>query len=117
MKPEMKKKLEKAGWRIGSAEDFLTPKTHRVRAASSALREPRKKLARLSSKDREKLARVTQIQRQARKIFSTNKAVSKWLISPALALEGAVPIDLLDTDQGAKDVEAVLKGIAHGNVM
>jgi len=81
------------------------------------IRDQRKKLARLSSENTEKLVRIARIQHQARKIFSTNEAVSGWLRSPAPALEGSLPIDLLDTDLGAREVEAVLNGIAYGNVM
>jgi uncharacterized protein (DUF2384 family) len=32
-------------------------------------------------------------------------------------LGGHAPIDLLDTDVGAQEVEALLNGIAYGNVM
>lgn len=81
------------------------------------IRDQRKKLARLSSENTEKLVRIARIQHQARKIFSTDEAVSDWLMSPAPALEGAKPIDLLDTGLGAREIEAVLNGIAYGNVM
>jgi len=81
------------------------------------IRDQRKKLARLSSENTEKLVRTARIQHLARKVFSTNEAVSGWLTSPAPALEGAKPIDLLDTDLGAREIEAVLNGIAYGNVM
>lgn len=81
------------------------------------IRDQRKKLARLSSENTEKLVRIARIQHQARRIFSTNEAVSGWLRSPAPALEGALPIDLLDTDLGSREVENVLNGIAYGNVM
>ncbi len=81
------------------------------------IRDQRKKSTRLSSGNTEKLVRTARVQLQARKIFSTNEAVSGWLRSPAPALEGARPIDLLDTDLGAREVEAVLNGIAYGNVL
>jgi putative toxin-antitoxin system antitoxin component (TIGR02293 family) len=81
------------------------------------IRDQRKKLSRLSSENTEKLVRVARIHRQAGKIFSTNEAISGWLRSPAPALEGARPIDLVDTDFGAREVENVLNGIAYGNVM
>jgi putative toxin-antitoxin system antitoxin component (TIGR02293 family) len=85
--------------------------------SARTIRDQRKKLARLSSENTEKLVRIARVQHQARKIFSTNEAVSGWLRSPAPALEGAHPIDLLDTDLGAREVENVLNGIAYGNVM
>jgi putative toxin-antitoxin system antitoxin component (TIGR02293 family) len=73
--------------------------------------------ARLSSESTQKLVRGARIQQLGRKIFRTNLAVSQWLASPAQALGGHAPIDLLDTDVGAQEVEALLNGIAYGNVM
>jgi putative toxin-antitoxin system antitoxin component (TIGR02293 family) len=63
------------------------------------------------------LVRIARVHREARKIFTTDEAVSQWLRSPAPALDGLAPIDMLDTDMGAREVEAVLNGIAYGNVM
>jgi putative toxin-antitoxin system antitoxin component (TIGR02293 family) len=71
----------------------------------------------LSLKNAEKLARLARVQSQARKIFTTDEAVSQWLSSPTPALNGRVPIDMLGTDKGTREVEAVLNGIAYGNVM
>jgi putative toxin-antitoxin system antitoxin component (TIGR02293 family) len=81
------------------------------------IRDQRKKLNRLSSENTEKLVRIVRIQRQARKIFSSDEAVSDWLTTPAPTLDGAKPIDFLDTDLGAREVESILNGIAYGNVM
>jgi len=81
------------------------------------IRDQRMKRARLSSENTEKLVRTARIQNQARRVFSTNEAVSGWLGSPSPALAGSRPIDLLDTDLGSREVEAVINGIAFGNVM
>jgi putative toxin-antitoxin system antitoxin component (TIGR02293 family) len=81
------------------------------------IRDQRRKSTRLSSGNTEKLVRTARVLHQAKKIFSTNEAISGWLRSPAPALEGARPIDLLDTDLGAREIESVLNGIAYGNVM
>ena len=81
------------------------------------IRDQRKKHLRLSKENTEKLVRIARIHHQARTIFSTNEAASEWLRAPAPALEGARPIDLLDTDLGVREVENVLTGIAYGNVM
>jgi len=77
----------------------------------------RKKKVRLSSERTEKLVRIARIQTLARSIFSTDAAVAEWLNAPAPALNGIKPIDLVDTDTGAREIEAVLHGIAYGNVM
>jgi len=81
------------------------------------IRDQRKKSVRLSRENTEKLVRLARLHRQARKVFTTDEAVSQWLASPAPALDGVEPIDLLDTDTGAREVESVLTGIAYGNVM
>jgi putative toxin-antitoxin system antitoxin component (TIGR02293 family) len=71
----------------------------------------------LSKDYTEKLVRVARVQSLAKTIFTTDVAVAEWLSAPAPALGGVKPMGLLDTDTGAREVEAVLNGIAHGNVM
>lgn len=81
------------------------------------IRDQRKRKVRLSSENTEKLVRIARIQRLGRSIFSTDGAVAEWLRAPAPALNGIKPIDLVDTDTGAREIEAVLHGMAYGNVM
>ena len=64
-----------------------------------------------------KLVRIARIQTLARAIFSADAAVAEWLNAPAPALNGIKPIDLVDTDTGAHEIEAILHGIEYGNVM
>lgn len=73
--------------------------------------------ARLTSEETEKVMRVVRVQHLARKLFTDDDAVAEWLRTPAPALEGIAPIDLLDTDLGAREVESLIQGIAHGNVI
>jgi putative toxin-antitoxin system antitoxin component (TIGR02293 family) len=89
----------------------------KLRVSPRTVRDQRKKLVRLSSENTEKLVRIARIQSQARKVFSTDEAVAGWLRSPSPALDGTLPIDLLDTDLGAREVESVINGMAYGNVM
>lgn len=81
------------------------------------LRDQRKKSGRLSKENTEKLVRIARVQVLAKRILASDEAVARWLTTPAPALDGAAPLDLLDTETGARDVEAVLNGIAYGNVM
>ena len=53
----------------------------------------------------ERLERVTALGIEA---LGSLLAVERWLQEPNRALGGAVPISLLQTDEGARDVEAVL---------
>jgi len=41
----------------------------------------------------------------------------EWLDSSAPSLSGRTPFEMLDTELGARQVESVLQGLVHGNVM
>lgn len=81
------------------------------------IRDQRKRAVRLSPEHTEKLVRIARIHQQARRLFTTDEAVAGWMASPAPALDGLKPIDLLDTDVGTREVEGLLLGLAHGHVM
>jgi putative toxin-antitoxin system antitoxin component (TIGR02293 family) len=81
------------------------------------IRDQRQRKVRLSAENTEKLVRVARIQTLGRTLFSTDDGVADWLRTPAPALHGTKPIDLLDTDTGAREIEAVLHGMAFGHVM
>ena len=68
----------------------------------------------LSSETSEKLLRVARIRNLARLLFSTDEAVSEWLSKADTALGNMAPIDLLDTDLGAREVENLLQSLSHG---
>jgi putative toxin-antitoxin system antitoxin component (TIGR02293 family) len=81
------------------------------------LRDQASRATRLSRENTEKLVRAARVHALARRVFSTDDAANRWLAAPALALDGFAPFDLLDTDVGAREVELVLHGIAHGNIL
>jgi putative toxin-antitoxin system antitoxin component (TIGR02293 family) len=68
----------------------------------------------LSSETSEKLLRVARIRNLCRLLFSTDAAVSEWLSKTDTALGNMAPIDLLDTELGAREVENLLRSLAHG---
>jgi putative toxin-antitoxin system antitoxin component (TIGR02293 family) len=68
----------------------------------------------LSSETSEKLLRVARIRNLGRLLFSTDQAVSEWLSKTDTALGDMAPIDVLDTDLGAREVENLLRSLAHG---
>src|SRR5882724_10092551 len=45
---------------------------------------------------------------------TTDAAVSEWLSKPEQALGNIAPLDLLDTDFGAREVENLLRSLAYG---
>jgi putative toxin-antitoxin system antitoxin component (TIGR02293 family) len=69
----------------------------------------------LSSEASEKLLRVARVRNLGRAIFATDDAVSDWLSKPEATLNGAAPLDLLDTDLGSREVENLLRALAYGH--
>jgi putative toxin-antitoxin system antitoxin component (TIGR02293 family) len=68
----------------------------------------------LSTEASEKVLRVARICNLARSLFASNKSISQWLSKPDGALGNIAPIDMLDTDLGARAVEDLLRSLAHG---
>ena len=58
-----------------------------------------------------RLARVTAI---AIEIIGDEQSAMRWLDTPNRALDGHRPLDQLDTDADAREVEDVLGRIAYG---
>jgi putative toxin-antitoxin system antitoxin component (TIGR02293 family) len=69
----------------------------------------------LSSETSEKLLRVARVRNLGRTIFTTDEAVSEWLSKPDATLINMAPLDLLDTDLGAREVENLLRALAYGH--
>jgi len=63
----------------------------------------------------EKVLRAARLMAKARMIFSDDLSVVTWLNTEAPSLNGEKPIDLLDTDVGAAEVEGLILGLAYGN--
>jgi len=68
----------------------------------------------LSSETSEKLLRAARVRNLGRTLFTTDAAVSKWLSKPEPTLGNMAPLDLLDTDFGAREVENLLRSLAYG---
>jgi len=89
---------------------------------ASKLRVATRTLTRLSGEHKplppeitEKVLRAARVMIKARTILSDDLSVVTWLNTEAPALRGVKPIDLLDTDVGAAEVEGVILGLAYGN--
>ncbi|MFA6286100.1 MAG: antitoxin Xre-like helix-turn-helix domain-containing protein [Opitutaceae bacterium] len=72
----------------------------------------------LSPEISEKIIRVARVRDLAGTLFTSDDAIIDWLTTTkAPALHGVPPIAWMDTATGARQVEALLLGIIHGNVM
>lgn len=74
----------------------------------------RKQERRLSPSESDRLFRVVRIAVQASEVLGGKEQAARWLRAPNRALSGQMPLELLDTDLGSRQVEEVLGRIEHG---
>jgi putative toxin-antitoxin system antitoxin component (TIGR02293 family) len=74
----------------------------------------RRTIGRLSPEQSDRLVRVLRIVAEAEATFGSREKAHRWLRRPTTALGGEAPLDLLDTDPGARRVETLLGRIAYG---
>lgn len=75
-------------------------------------RRKRERVFRPDESDR--LLRLGRIAAMAEEVLGTREKAAAWLQDPNRALGGPRPLDRLDTDLGARQVEQILGRIAHG---
>jgi len=68
----------------------------------------RKQAGRLGFADSERALRLGSVTALGKTVLGSTRAAGRWLLKPNAALGGAVPLTLLQTDFGARQVEAVL---------
>lgn len=74
----------------------------------------RRKIGTLTTEQSDRLIRAARVIAEAEETFGSQEKAGKWLRRPTTALGGEKPIALLDTTEGAAQVEALLGRIAHG---
>ena len=91
-------------------------------ALATALRIPPRTLSRrlgagrFSTGESERILRLARVVARAGELFCTREALTHWLRSPETALGGQAPLEYLDTDVGAREVEDLLGRLLHGVV-
>jgi putative toxin-antitoxin system antitoxin component (TIGR02293 family) len=87
------------------------------------LRTPESTAHRLIKDDRrldpaasERVVRVADITRMAEETFGGREAATRWLKTANLALGGATPLSMLDTEPGTAEVRRILSSIDYGGV-
>ena len=68
----------------------------------------------LNSVESDRLLRFAALMRLAEAVFDGAEPSRAWLHAENRALGGVVPVALLDTDAGTRQVEAVLGRLKHG---
>lgn len=68
----------------------------------------------LSLEESDKLQRLERVLSHAILVLGASEKANRWLRKPNRALEGAVPVDLLISETGARQVEEILGRIEYG---
>jgi putative toxin-antitoxin system antitoxin component (TIGR02293 family) len=74
----------------------------------------RKEERRLSASESDRLYRLARIAARAEEVLGASEEARRWLVAPNRALGSVAPLSLLDTDEGARQVEAILGRLEHG---
>jgi putative toxin-antitoxin system antitoxin component (TIGR02293 family) len=74
----------------------------------------RRKVGTLTADQSDRLLRAARVIAMAEETFGNQEKAAGWLRRPTAPLAGERPLDLLDTDEGAREVETLLGRIAHG---
>lgn len=70
---------------------------------------------RLKASEADAIARLLRVIEAAEKTFGDAEFARKYLVLPNPALKGRIPIEMAETDAGAREVEAALSRFAHGD--
>ena len=73
----------------------------------------RRKTRKLDVQESDRLYRIARVAAYAFGVLGNEQAAINWLRRPNRALGGEIPLHLLDTDLGARQVEDVLGRIEH----
>lgn len=74
----------------------------------------RKQDRRLRADESDRLYRLARVAARAVQVLESAEKAALWLRRPNRALGGVVPLELLDTEAGTQEVEAVLGRIEYG---
>jgi putative toxin-antitoxin system antitoxin component (TIGR02293 family) len=88
--------------------------TQRIIAVSGRTWARRRSQNRLDPVESDRLYRLARLIARMEEVFGSREKARLWLNEPNRALNMQTPLDLLDTDEGARQVEDVLIRIEHG---
>ena len=68
----------------------------------------------LTIQESDRLVRMARVYAYATEVFSSEEKARHWMQHPIRALNFNAPFDYLDTEEGARQVEATLSHLEHG---
>jgi len=101
----VKRKLRLSDAEVGHALGISLKTIHRLR------KDPDRHL---SSQASDRLYRLARIYQLASDVLEDPEAAREWLRSPQIGLDNRVPMDLMTSEAGSREVEALLIRIEYG---
>ncbi len=83
-------------------------------AAGIPLRTVQRRAARLRPDESDRLARVARIYALAETVLGSRATAERWMVTPNWSLDDTRPLDLLNTEVSAREVEDALGRIDEG---
>lgn len=103
------KKMDKLS-KLGFSNDEL----HKIVAPRRTLARRRENNQSLTLSESDRVLRLERISEMADRVFANHEKAQRWLRKESIALDGARPIDLLQSETGAHIVEQELHRIDYG---
>lgn len=100
---------------VASYADLTREALAEASAISLRTIQRRKGSDRLHTDESDRLARVARIYAFAEDVFGSKEAAKAWMHAPNRAFDAARPLDMLDTDVAAREVEDALGRIGDGS--
>lgn len=95
----------------GVTRAALLPKLH---ISASTLARRIRTHQKLTMQESDRLMRVARVYAYATEVFGSEEKARQWMQHPLRALNFVAPFDYLDTEEGARQIEAVLTRLEHG---
>ena len=96
------------------AHGFSSEEIYKIVAPRRTLARRIEKNERLPVAEADRVLRLKRVIAFAERVFGDPAKAHRWLRKPSRALNGAVPIELLETEEGARIVENEIGCIQHG---
>ena len=97
--------------RAGVARTVLLQKLDISESTLARRTRARKKL---TAQESDRLVRMARVYAYASEVFESEEKARQWMQHPIRALNFTAPFEYLDTEEGARQVEAVLSHLEHG---
>lgn len=93
---------------------FSNDEIYKIVGPRRTLTRRTQKNERLSVAEADRVLRLKRVVAFAERVFGEPARAHHWLRKPSRALDGAIPIELLETEEGARIVENEIGCIQHG---